>query len=100
MQGEQHKALYTDELWAKEVSWVDGKTPFEEDFICQAKLRYRQSEQECEVRRYGDEGLHVKFLLPQRAVTEEQVIVFYQGDICLGCAVIDQVKESFFYRDS
>jgi tRNA-specific 2-thiouridylase len=34
-------------------------------------------------------GLIVDFKEPQRAATPGQYIVFYDGDICMGSAIID-----------
>jgi tRNA-specific 2-thiouridylase len=35
-----------------------------------------------------DAGLEVRFDTPQRAVTPGQSVVFYDGEVCLGGAVI------------
>ena len=53
-----------------------------------AKVRYRQTDQPCRVE-VGDGQLHISFDVPQRAITPGQSVVLYQGDICLGGAVIE-----------
>jgi len=85
-QGEDHPALYTRELIATEPSWVG--TPPAAPFRCKAKVRYRQPDQECTITQIDKERLHVLFDAPQRAVTPRQSIVFYDGDVCLGGALI------------
>ncbi|KFN51483.1 tRNA 2-thiouridine(34) synthase MnmA [Arenimonas composti] len=67
--------------------WVAGAPPAAV-FACTAKHRYRQPDQACEVRVDADGGLSVAFALPQRAVTPGQSLVLYDGDECLGGAVI------------
>lgn len=87
-QGEDHPALYRSELIATELSWVSGVAPMF-PFACSAKVRYRQPEQPCIIESIDQDSVKVRFLNPQRAVTPRQSIVFYQGDICLGGAVIE-----------
>jgi len=84
-QGEDHPALYRHHLEATDVSWV-GVVP-SLPFQCTAKIRYRQEDQDCTVSQSGS-GLSVTFDKPQRAVTPRQAIVFYQGEVCLGGALI------------
>jgi tRNA-specific 2-thiouridylase len=37
-------------------------------------------------------GLHVKFEVPQRAITKGQSVVFYEGDIVVGGGIIKEIK--------
>ena len=59
------------------------------DLQCMVKIRYRQSDQACVVTRAGGDKLIVSFEEDQRAVAPGQFAVFYDGDRCLGGAVID-----------
>lgn len=59
-------------------------------FCCSAKFRYRQPEQKVYARIDGG-SLYLEFDQPQRAVTPGQYAVLYDGDRCLGGAVIDEV---------
>jgi tRNA-specific 2-thiouridylase len=86
-QGAEHPALFTGGLTAEEVHWIKGVPPTF-PLKCHAKVRYRQSDQECTVNECGTDSLEVRFAVPQRAVTTGQSIVFYQGDECLGGGVI------------
>jgi len=85
VQGEEHPALFRQELVATEENWLaDVAFPLR----CTAKVRYRQEDQPCWVYRISDTLLRVEFDSPLRAVTPRQAIVFYQDEICLGCAWI------------
>ena len=90
-QGHEHPALYSQGLIAVEPSWTSGEAPSGE-FKCTAKFRYRQSDQEVRVV-IEDDKCRVIFAEPQRAITPGQAVVFYQGEICLGGATIDQVSK-------
>lgn len=83
-----HPLLYKKSLEASQVHWINGEPPAEH-FRCMAKTRYRQPDQACEVSVNGDR-LSVRFDEPQRAITPGQSLVLYDGDICLGGAVIEQ----------
>jgi tRNA-specific 2-thiouridylase len=87
-QGNENTDLYSSELKAQPASWISGKPP-EIPLQCTAKIRYRQADQACEVRAAVDGGLVVTFQEPQRAVTPGQYVVFYQGERCMGGAIID-----------
>lgn len=84
-QGEEHPALHHEGLVASRVSWVGAAPSF--PLYCTAKIRYRSEDQECVVTEDGGD-LRVQFTKPQKAITPEQSIVFYQGEICLGGAII------------
>ena len=82
------QSLYTSALRASGASWVAGVPP-SESFTAKAKTRYRQSDQPCKAMLSGDRVL-VEFETPQRAVTPGQYVAFYNGDECLGAAVIEE----------
>jgi tRNA-specific 2-thiouridylase len=90
-QGE-HELLFSDTLTGTDASWI-GRPPdgLAEGLRCAAKVRYRQADQNCVVRASGDDGVEVTFDQRQRAVAPGQFVVFYDGDRCLGGAVIDQI---------
>jgi len=85
--------LLSDTLIASQPNWV-GRAPvgLSDGLRCSAKIRYRQSDQHCTVSAAFDDGLSVRFDDPQRAVAPGQFVVFYQGDRCLGGAVIDAIQ--------
>ena len=86
-QGTDHPALYTHHLTATEASWVSTSPSF--PYSCTAKVRYRQQDLPCIIESIDDQGiLSVYFPTAQRAVTPRQSIVFYDGLICLGGAMI------------
>jgi tRNA-specific 2-thiouridylase len=86
-QGHDSPHLLSRRLVASGFNWVAGDPPGDE-FGCSAKVRYRQADQACVVTLKGDLA-HVRFDVPQRAVTPGQSIVFYSGAECLGGGVID-----------
>ncbi|MCB1085276.1 MAG: tRNA 2-thiouridine(34) synthase MnmA [Chlamydiia bacterium] len=86
-QGENHPALFAKTLTATDISWV-GEAPAL-PMKCKAKIRYRQVEQPCTVEVLG-EKLLVRFDAPQRAITPRQSVVFYDGERCLGGAMIEE----------
>lgn len=91
-QGEDHPLLYSSDCVGHDVTWI-GDAPIAdgETLRCTAKYRYRQPDQDVEVTLVGDE-LRIHSLEPQRAVTPGQSCVLYQGDVCLGGAVVDTVS--------
>lgn len=80
--------LYSKACKVTNLNWI-GYTP-EKTFLCNAKFRYRQSEQPVKVT-LANEAAQVEFADPQRAVTEGQYAVFYDEKYCLGGGVIDEV---------
>lgn len=86
-QGTDNPYLQSQTLWSEPAHWIGG-TPPASRFQCGAQTRYRQPDQACEVVVRGDGGLEVRFAERQRAVTPGQSLVLYDGDTCLGGAVI------------
>jgi tRNA-specific 2-thiouridylase len=54
------------------------------------KVRYRQADQPATLLPQPDGTTRIEFDTPQRAVTPGQYAVAYDGDRCLGGAVIEQ----------
>jgi len=86
-QGANHPSLFASSLIATDISWIDTPPTF--PMRCYAKIRYRQIDQPCTVKNQGTK-LHVAFDTPQRAIAPRQSVVFYQGEHCLGGAIIEQ----------
>jgi tRNA-specific 2-thiouridylase len=88
--GEDHPALSHPQLEAKELTWI-AEAPPSFPYRCKAKIRYRQSDQDCVIQKINYDKATVIFDTPQRAITPGQSIVFYQDDLCLGGGII-QIK--------
>ncbi|KPK10305.1 MAG: hypothetical protein AMJ68_09625 [Acidithiobacillales bacterium SG8_45] len=85
VQGQDHPALFRDQLLATDLTWVSGRAP--DNHSCTAKIRYRQHDTPCSLE-FTDSGINVRFAQAQRAITPGQSIVFYDQDICLGGGII------------
>lgn len=79
--------LQSTRLWTETAHWVAGSAPAQR-FECTAQTRYRQQDEDCTVEVRDDGSLAVRFAQPQRAVTPGQSLVLYDGQTCLGGAVI------------
>ena len=83
--------LFSDTLYIDELHFLaDTKTLPKK---CSAKIRYRQTDQACELRdRSHETGLpgkyEIKFQTPQRAIAAGQIIALYDGDELWGSGVI------------
>jgi tRNA-specific 2-thiouridylase len=102
VRGEGHPALYSDDLWATELSFVDF-VPANETLPMKlfAKVRYRQPDQECILESIDKDGrAHVTFSKPQKAITPRQSIVFYRDQegerVCLGGAMIEKSGATYY----
>lgn len=93
VQGHDHPALYTSSLTADRLHWVAGEPP-RLPLRCQARTRYRQSVQDCEITSVEGDRCRVVFGAPQWAVTPGQAVVFYDGEVCLGGGTIDATTAS------
>jgi tRNA-specific 2-thiouridylase len=87
-QGTDSPLLMSRALWSEPAHWIAG-TPPAARFDCTAQTRYRQADQACVVEVDANHGgLAIRFTGDQRAVAPGQSVVLYDGDICLGGAVI------------
>jgi len=86
-QGHDSPYLQSRQLRTEVAHWVSGSAPARR-FSCSAQVRYRQHDEPCTVQVRDNGTLAVEFNRPQRAVTPGQSLVLYQGECCLGGAVI------------
>jgi tRNA-specific 2-thiouridylase len=89
VQGHDHPLLASSALTTEAMHWLT--TPRTEPFRCTAKVRYRQADQAALFEPLPDGTARLIFDQPQRAVTPGQYAVIYDGDRCLGGAVIETV---------
>ncbi len=89
-QGHDHPLLQSTGLVTSQIDWIDTQRP-RDAFEATAKARYRQADFKCRIQPQDDDRWQVFFDQPQRAVTPGQSIVFYQGEVCLGGGIIDQI---------
>lgn len=80
-------ALFSQQLTGENFNWIAWEAP-PRQFRCSAKIRYRQTEQPCEVTVEEDGSVQVLFDRPQRAITPGQAVVLYDGDTVLGGGTI------------
>ncbi len=89
-QGHDHPALFRTQLQAHDAHWVSDCTDTS-NIRCTAKVRYRQNDQPVTVKRVSQTTLDIEFDEAVRAATPGQSIVFYNGEHCLGGAVISDL---------
>ena len=79
--------LFSQQLTGENFNWIAWEAP-PRQFRCSAKIRYRQTEQPCEVTVEENGSVQVLFDRPQRAITPGQAVVLYDGDTVLGGGTI------------
>jgi tRNA-uridine 2-sulfurtransferase len=89
VQGHDHPLLRSSALTTGPMHWLVGARTA--PFRCTIKVRYRQVDQPAVFEPRGDGTARIVFDDAQRAVTPGQYAVAYEGDRCLGGAVIDAV---------
>ena len=83
--------LYSKACTVGEMNWIPCQ-PTATEFTCKAKFRYRQPDQDVKVSVLGEREIRIEFQEKQRAVTEGQYAVLYDGINCLGGGVIETVE--------
>ncbi len=86
-QGTDHPALFNKSLIVEKMHWIDAEYSGSIKHI-QAKIRYRQSHQECDAIELEDGQWQLNFTHAQRAVTPGQYAVLYDREHCLGGGII------------
>ena len=89
--GQGHDSIYlmSNNCIASNVNWISYKP--EENKEYQAKFRYRQADNIVTFKYLDNNRIHVFYKNGCRAVTPGQAVVLYDGEICLGGAIIDEV---------
>jgi tRNA-specific 2-thiouridylase len=88
VQGHDHPALLSSNLTALDAHWISGTAPLVNHTYA-AKTRYRQADAPCHITEIAGGQCLISFDEPQWAVTPGQSVVLYEGDVCLGGAIIE-----------
>ena len=88
VQGHDHPWLQSMTLKASNPNWI-LETPPSAGSQLSVKTRYRMPDEPCEILAADENSLFLASKEPMWAVTPGQSAVLYNGDICLGGAVID-----------
>ena len=89
VQGNTHPLLFSTELITRNKFLINHN--IDEEFNGTAKVRYRQKDQECNIK-ISEDKITVNFNNPQRAITPGQSVVIYKDDECLGGGEIDLIN--------
>lgn len=87
VQGHNHPWLSSHELTAVRVNWISGEPAQVGEHLC-VKTRYRMADEPCVLVSADMDRFKLTSENPLWAVTPGQSAVLYQGDICLGGAII------------
>jgi len=81
--------LYSGGLKASAMNWVSMEIP-QETVEVSARIRYNSPEVKAYLTPVDASSVRVEFLAPQKSVTPGQSVVFYDGDVVLGGAIIEE----------
>ena len=103
VQGHDHPLLASSALTTEAMHWLtapptEPASSMGQPFRCTVKVRYRQADQAALFEPRADGSARIVFDHPQRAVTPGQYAVIYDGDRCLGGAVIETVEPTCSQR--
>jgi tRNA-uridine 2-sulfurtransferase len=71
-----------------EINWIAGVVP-DLSKKYSARIRYRQSLEECMIKKITKGEFELHFIKPQKAITSGQSAVIYDKEICLGGGIIN-----------
>jgi tRNA-specific 2-thiouridylase len=83
------RKLYSGGLLASGMNWLSIEIP-QETIEVSARIRYNSPEVKAYLTPIDGDKVRVDFPVPQKSVTPGQSVVFYEGDVVLGGAVIDE----------
>ncbi|UOF93921.1 MAG: tRNA 2-thiouridine(34) synthase MnmA [Bordetella sp.] len=86
VQGQEHPWLFSRSLLASQITWIKGTPPKDSEY--KAKIRFRQKDVDCFLKKIDNESFQLKFGEPQWAVTPGQSVVIYNKSTCLGGGII------------
>ena len=92
VQGRDHPLLLSSSFRTGPIHWLAPPTG-ERTLGCSVRVRYRQADQPCTLV-WDADGAQVSLEAPQRAITPGQSAVFYDGETCLGGAVIEHIAST------
>ena len=81
--------LYSQGFMASQVNWVSMEIP-KNTLEVSARIRYNSPEVKAYVTPVDGGSIRVEFAQPQKSVTPGQSAVFYDGDVVLAGAIIDE----------
>ncbi len=84
------KWLYSEKCKVIDINWL-SELPRTGELSITVKFRYRQDDKPATLKFISDTEVMLYYPQKEAAVTEGQSAVFYQGDICLGGGIIDEV---------
>lgn len=89
--GQGHDSIYLESNWctATDANWISYKPVVGNKYT--AKFRYRQKDIDVTIEYKENNEIIVRYPSMCRAVTPGQAVVIYDGEICLGGAIIDKV---------
>ena len=89
--GQGHDSIYLESNWctATDANWISYKPLLGKEYT--AKFRYRQKDIPVTVELKENNEIVVRYPNCCRAVTPGQAVVIYEGEVCLGGAIIDKV---------
>lgn len=87
-QGNETPELYSSVAVCSGLTWVCD-APQSNTFDCKAKFRYREEDKDVSVEVLDGGRCVVRTREPERAITPGQSVVFYDGDIVLGGAIVE-----------
>jgi len=88
----EEEELYRKKFTATDPNWISVSNPTE-PLRVKARIRYKHRSDWATVIPLKNGKLEVRFDKPQRAITPGQLAVFYEGDVVVGSAWIDEVSD-------